>query len=538
MVTMRPPRGRAHVTRAPPGPGRGRRAPPKLVRRACPRRPPRSRARPGECGGGRSSRSTPWPTSSPSRFAAAGHRLYLVGGSVRDALLGREACEQTDLDFTTDARPAAVLAVLEGWAEAVWDTGIAFGTVGARRHGTTVEITTFRADAYDRVSRNPVVAFGDTIDDDLVRRDFTVNAMAVELTGGEQAASGFVDPHGGLAALAAGMLDTPATPEESFADDPLRMLRAARFVSQLGLDARAAGGRGDDGDGRRAGAHHRRSGCRSSCASSSSAAHPRRGIELLVDTGLAEYVLPEVPAMRLAIDEHMQHKDVYTHSLVVLEQAIDRETAGPGPRAAARRAAARHRQARAPGATSPTGGSASTTTRSSARSSRASGCATLRYSKAVIDEVTQLVFLHLRFHGYGTGEWTDSAVRRYVTRRRAAAGPAAQAGPLRLHHPQPAAGGGAAAQLRLARAAHRGAARAGGARRDPPRPRRQRDHGAARRPAGPARGEGLQVHARRCGWSAARSVRRRRRPSSGGGRRRTASRATRTRSRTTADLVP
>ncbi len=188
------------------------------------------------------------------RFAAAGHRLYLVGGSVRDALLGRDA---GDLDFTTDARPDAVLALLAGWADAVWDTGIAFGTVGARRRGTIVEITTFRADAYDRVTRNPVVAFGDTIEDDLGRRDFTVNAMAVELTADERR---FVDPHGGLAALAAGVLDTPATPEESFADDPLRMLRAARFVSPAGAHACAAGRRRDDGDGGRAGADHPRAG--------------------------------------------------------------------------------------------------------------------------------------------------------------------------------------------------------------------------------------------------------------------------------------
>ncbi|HEX2297342.1 MAG TPA: CCA tRNA nucleotidyltransferase, partial [Pseudonocardiaceae bacterium] len=161
------------------------------------------------------------------RFTAAGHSLYLVGGSVRDALLGRLGA---DLDFTTDARPPEVLRILSGWADAVWDTGIAYGTVGARRGGTPMEITTFRADAYDRVSRNPLVRFGDSVEDDLLRRDFTVNAMAVELTGAERR---FVDPHGGLAALSAGTLDTPATPEESFADDPLRMLRAARFVAQL-----------------------------------------------------------------------------------------------------------------------------------------------------------------------------------------------------------------------------------------------------------------------------------------------------------------
>jgi poly(A) polymerase len=357
-----------------------------------------------------------------ARFAAAGHRLYLVGGSVRDALLGRTSqggSEQTDLDFTTDARPPAVLDVLEGWAEAVWDTGIAFGTVGARRHGTTVEITTFRADAYDRKSRNPVVAFGETIDDDLVRRDFTVNAMAVELTGG---ARRFVDPHGGLAALASGTLDTPATPEESFADDPLRMLRAARFVSQLGLTPapRVVAAMSAMADQLARITAER---VQVELTKLILGRRPRRALELLVDTGLCAHVLPEVPAMRLAIDEHMQHKDVYTHSLVVLEQAIERETAGPD--LVLRLAALLHDIGK-PATRRTEDGKVSfhhhevvgaKMTRKRLRE--------LRYPKAVVDDVSQLVFLHLRFHGYGTGEWTDSAVRRYVT----------DAGPLlgRLH---------------------------------------------------------------------------------------------------------
>jgi len=354
-----------------------------------------------------------------ARFTAAGHRLYLVGGSVRDALLGRAV---SDLDFTTDARPEAVLALLEGWAEAVWDTGIAFGTVGARRHGETVEITTFRADAYNRVTRNPVVAFGETIEDDLVRRDFTVNAMAVDLTstGGERR---FVDPHSGLAALAAGTLDTPATPEESFADDPLRMLRAARFVSQLGLTPAP---RVVEAMMVMAGELSRitRERVQTELSKLILGTYPRRGIELMVDTDLAEQVLPEVPAMRLAVDEHMQHKDVYVHSLVVMEQAIERETGGPD--LVLRLAALLHdigkpdtRRKEADGRVSfhhhEVVGAKMTRKR----------LRELRYSKAVIDEVSQLVFLHLRFHGYGNGEWTDSAVRRYVT----------DAGPLleRLH---------------------------------------------------------------------------------------------------------
>ena len=352
-----------------------------------------------------------------ARFAAAGHRLYLVGGSVRDALLGRRS---GDLDFTTDARPPAVLAVLEGWADAIWETGIAFGTVGARRAGATVEITTFRADAYDRVTRNPVVAFGESIADDLVRRDFTVNAMAVELTGDEP---GFIDPHGGLAALAAGVLDTPATPEESFADDPLRMLRAARFVSQLGLTPTQ---RVLDAMTAMAGelARITRERVQAELTKLICGTYPRRGIELLVDTGLAEYVLPEVPAMRLAIDEHMQHKDVYTHSLVVLEQAIDRETDGPD--LVLRLAALLHDVGKPDTRRKEPDG------RVSFHHHEVVGAKMvrrrlreLRYPKVIVDEVGQLVYLHLRFHGYGTGEWTDSAVRRYVT----------DAGPLldRLH---------------------------------------------------------------------------------------------------------
>ena len=352
-----------------------------------------------------------------ARFAAAGHQLYLVGGSVRDALLGRDVA---DLDFTTDAHPDAVLDVVSGWADAVWDTGIAFGTVGARRSGTTVEITTFRADAYDRVTRNPVVRFGDTIEDDLVRRDFTVNAMAVELTAEERR---FIDPYGGLAALASGTLDTPATPEESFADDPLRMLRAARFVSQLGLTPAPRVLAAMTAMASEL-ARITRERVQVELSKLICGAHPRRAIELLVDTGLAEQVLPEVPAMRLAIDEHMQHKDVYTHSLVVLEQAIDRETDGPD--LVLRLAALLHDIGKpATRRKEPDG-------RVSFHHHEVVGAKMvrrrlreLRYPKAVIDDVAKLVFLHLRFHGFSGGEWTDSAVRRYVT----------DAGPLleRLH---------------------------------------------------------------------------------------------------------
>jgi poly(A) polymerase len=348
-------------------------------------------------------------------FEAAGHRLYLVGGSVRDALLGR--CGG-DLDFTTDARPDAVQRLLGRWADRQWDTGIAYGTVGAVRRGQSVEITTFRADSYDRRTRNPVVQFGDTIEGDLRRRDFTINAMALELPSRR-----FVDPFDGMGALTAQVLDTPAPPEESFADDPLRMLRAARFVAQLGFTVAP---RVRSAMTAMAGELDRITAERVQVELSKliTGAHPRAGVELLVDTGLAEYVLPEVPAMRLATDEHMQHKDVYTHSLVVLEQAIEREDAGPD--LVLRLAALLHDIGKPRTRRLEEDGRVSFHHHEvvGAKMARARLRA-LRYPKTVIDEVSRLVYLHLRFHGYGTGEWTDSAVRRYVT----------DAGPLldRLH---------------------------------------------------------------------------------------------------------
>ena len=345
-----------------------------------------------------------------ARFAEAGHRLYLVGGSVRDALLGRLG---TDLDFTTDARPEQVMELVKGWADAVWDTGIAFGTVGAAKAGRTCEITTFRADAYDRVSRNPEVRFGDTIEGDLVRRDFTVNAMAVDL-----ATKRLVDPHGGEAALDTRVLDTPATPEESFADDPLRMLRAARFISQLcfvpaprvveAMTAMSA-------EILRITPER----VQAEIAKLLCGDDPRGGIELLVDTGLAEHVLPEVPAMRLEIDEHHQHKDVYEHSLVVLEQAVELEAADPdraGPDLVLRLAALLHDIGKPDTRRHVPGGGVSfhhhevVGAKMVRKRLRA-----LRFSKEITEDVARLVFLHLRFHGYGKGEWTDSAVRRYVT---------------------------------------------------------------------------------------------------------------------------
>jgi poly(A) polymerase len=343
-----------------------------------------------------------------ARFTAAGHSLYLVGGSVRDALLGRLG---SDLDFTTDARPEATRQILDGWADAVWDTGIAFGTMGATRAGTHCEITTYRADRYDRVSRNPDVVFGDTVEGDLARRDFTVNAMAVELP--LRGAGRFIDPHGGMAALARRELDTPATPEESFADDPLRMLRAARFVSQLGftLAPRVRAALADMAPEIGRITVERVAGELSKLMLG---ANPRAGVELMVDTGLADHVLPEVPAMRLEIDEHHQHKDVYVHSLTVLDQAIVLEEGEPD--LVLRLAALLHDIGKpATRRHEPAGGVSFHHHEVVGAKMVRKRLRALRYPTQVVADVAALVFLHLRFHGYGRGEWTDSAVRRYVT---------------------------------------------------------------------------------------------------------------------------
>ncbi len=353
-----------------------------------------------------------------SAFDAAGHEVYLVGGSVRDALLGRLS---PDLDFATDARPEQVQQILLGWADALWDTGIDFGTIGVGKAEHRLEITTFRADSYDRVTRHPEVRFGDRLDDDLVRRDFTTNAMAVRIT---PAGPGeFLDPIGGLAALRERVLDTPAAPALSFGDDPLRMLRAARFVSQLGFTvaprvreaieemapelARISVERvaveldklllGDD---------------------------PVAGIDLMVQTGLGEVVLPEVGGMQMAIDEHHQHKDVYQHSLTVLRQAIALEDEGPD--LVLRWAALLHDIGKpATRRHEPNGGVSFHHHEVVGAKMARKRLRALKYSKQMVENVSQLVYLHLRFHGYGDGKWTDSAVRRYAT----------DAGPLlpRLH---------------------------------------------------------------------------------------------------------
>lgn len=340
-------------------------------------------------------------------FAERGHGLYLVGGSVRDALLGRLS---HDLDFTTSARPETTREILDEWAEVVWDTGIEFGTLSAEKHGQQVEITTFRADQYDGESRNPVVQFGETLDGDLVRRDFTVNAMAVRIAG--DGALEFHDPLGGLAALVERTLDTPATPEQSFNDDPLRMLRAARFVSQLGFGVAP---RVEQAMRDMAAQIQRITAERVAVELDKLmlGAQPWDGLDLLVDSGLADYVLPEVSALRLTQDEHMQHKDIYAHSLTVLRQAIEQEEE---PDLVLRWAALLHDCGK------PDTRAFTDEGRVTFHHHEVVGAKlvrkrlrALKQSKQMVSDVSQLVFLHMRFYGYGLGVWTDSAVRRYVT---------------------------------------------------------------------------------------------------------------------------
>jgi poly(A) polymerase len=339
------------------------------------------------------------------RFADAGHELHLVGGSVRDALLGRLV---DDLDFAADAHPDQILAVVKGWADAIWETGREFGTIGVQKDGLRLEITTFRADTYDGVTRKPVVQYGTNLLDDLRRRDFTINAMAVSVPGHV-----FTDPYGGVADLAASVIRTPAAPELSFSDDPLRMLRAARFAAKLRFTVdpavvSAMTAMAPDLD-RIAAERIRDEFTKLLCG-----ADPVRGLRLLVDTGLADRFIPEISGLRLEIDEHAQHKDVYEHTLTVVSNAVRLE-GDAGPDFVLRMAALMHDVGKP--ATKEVGrdgrvsfhhhevvGARMTKQRMKA----------LKYPKDVTADVVELVALHLRFYGYGRGEWTDSAVRRYV----------------------------------------------------------------------------------------------------------------------------
>lgn len=341
------------------------------------------------------------------RFAAAGEQLALVGGPVRDAMLGRL---QNDLDFTTSAHPDVTERILKGWADAVWDLGKEFGTIGARKGDWQIEITTWRSESYDPASRKPSVAYGTSLAGDLRRRDFTVNSMALTVPGRQ-----LEDPYGGLVDLASRVLRTPGTPEESFSDDPLRMMRAARFSAQLGFEVDPSVVAAMTAMAERITIISAER-VRDELVKLVLSPEPRRGLRLLVDTGLAAYVLPELPALALERDEHHRHKDVYEHTLTVLEQAIDlEEERGHAPDFVSRFAALMHDVGKP-----------------KTRKFQDDGVVTfhhhdvvgakitrkrmqeLRFSNEQIDAVSSLVELHLRFHGYGSGEWTDSAVRRYV----------------------------------------------------------------------------------------------------------------------------
>ena len=342
-------------------------------------------------------------------FAAQDFELAVVGGPVRDALIGRPT---HDLDFTTNASPDEILAIIKPIATAHWDIGRAFGTIGARVQGEQVEITTYRADSYDGVTRKPTVEFGDTIDGDLVRRDFTVNAMALQVP-----AVKLVDPTGGVEDLITGVLRTPTDPTVSFGDDPLRMLRAARFSAQLGfaIDDATQDAIAELRETLKIVSPERIQG---ELIRLMQTEDPVRGIRVLVDTGLIEEFLPEVSALRLEVDEHHHHKDVYEHSLTVLQQAIQLEHArhpGAEPDAALRIAALLHDIGK-PRTRKLEPGGAVTFHHHDVVGSRMARkrLQSLRFDGETTDAVARLIELHLRFFGYAEGTWTDSAVRRYV----------------------------------------------------------------------------------------------------------------------------
>jgi len=343
-----------------------------------------------------------------SRFTGAGHEIALVGGPVRDILLGRGS---KDLDFTTSAHPDVIERLLSGWADHVWDIGKAFGTIGCRKGEWVLEITTYRSETYDPTSRKPEVAYGDSLEGDLARRDFAMNAMAVRLPSRQ-----FVDPYGGIEDVANRRIRTPGTPEDSFSDDPLRMMRAARFAAQLGFtpDPAVVAAMTAMADRITIVSAER---VRDELEKLICSDHPRIGLDLLVSTGLAEHVLPELPALKLQVDEHHRHKDVYQHSLTVLDQAIDLESrlSVPTPDFVVRFAALIHDIGKPKTKRNEAGGKVTFHHHDVVGAKLArKRMKALRFSNEQIDQVSKLIELHLRFHGYGDGEWTDSAVRRYV----------------------------------------------------------------------------------------------------------------------------
>jgi poly(A) polymerase len=340
-------------------------------------------------------------------FARHGHQLALVGGPVRDVFRGEQPA---DLDLTTDATPEQVMTLVSGWADATWTVGIAFGTVGLRKSGSVFEITTYRSEQYRATSRKPEVRYGRSLEEDLSRRDFTVNAMAARLPGYE-----LVDPFGGLDALREGVLRTPGRPQDSFSDDPLRIMRAARFAAKLGFtvadDVRAA---------------MTEMAARLEIVSTERiegelvklmlTPDPALGIDVLVQTDVADEVLPEVSMLRMEADEHHRHKDVYQHSLTVLRQAVELEPRyGLDGDLILRLAALLHDIGKPKTRSLLPDGRVAFHLHEVAGAKMARRRLTvLRFPNDVVRDVSRLVELHLRFHGYGDGEWTDSAVRRYV----------------------------------------------------------------------------------------------------------------------------
>ena len=353
-------------------------------------------------------KQAPEATNLAIAFKAAGFKLALVGGPVRDAILGRLG---NDLDFTTDAHPKDCEKILNKWADSVWDIGAAFGTVAGKKGDITVEITTYRSESYELDSRKPNVEFGKTIEADLSRRDFTINAMALELTTNEPT---FIDLYNGVGDLQSKLIKTPGKPEDSFSDDPLRMMRAARFMSQLNFTIdpavitaiKSMTARLEIISAER---------IRDEFTKIIMSDNPRLGITLLVETGLADIFLPEIPKLKLEIDEHHHHKDVYEHTLTVLEQAIALESRLGGPNLTLRLAALLHDIGKPKTKELIAGGGVSFHHHEVVGSKLCKErMKKLRFDNHIIKDVAQLVFLHLRFHGYGNGEWTDSAVRRYV----------------------------------------------------------------------------------------------------------------------------
>ncbi len=341
-------------------------------------------------------------------FKAEGFKLALVGGPVRDAILGRLG---NDLDFTTNAHPKDCEKILNKWVDSVWDVGAAFGTIAGKKGEITVEITTYRSESYKADSRKPVVEFGESIEGDLSRRDFTINAMALELTTDVPT---FIDLYGGISDLQNKVIKTPGKPEDSFSDDPLRMMRAARFMSQLDfmVDPNVITAMKNMASRLEIISAER---IRDEFIKTIMGQKPRLGITLLVETGLADIFLPEVPKLKLEIDEHHHHKDVYEHSLTVLEQAIALEDRLGGANLTLRLAALLHDIGKPKTRQLIAGGGVSFDHHEVVGSRMCKErMRKLRFDNHIINDVSQLVFLHLRFHGYGSGEWSDSAVRRYV----------------------------------------------------------------------------------------------------------------------------